>query len=194
MFSPEVAPSATTTSTGNGDDDDNGRQSHHADSASVAAAVQPEHDLAGSAPRTSTWRCRPRSCGSSRATRTRSSSPSRSCAAPKGTKLTLNLGDEIPIVSTSYTPIATGGVGVNPLNSFSYRTGRHQHRHHAARHARRRHPDRAERREQRAGPTSTSPARTIRRSVAQGARRGCGCATASRTCWPACCVRTSGKS
>ncbi len=25
---------------------------------------------------------------------------------------------EIPIVSTSYTPIATGGVGVNPLNSF----------------------------------------------------------------------------
>lgn len=36
----------------------------------------------------------------------------------EGNKLTLNLGDEIPIVSTSYTPIATGGVGVNPLNSF----------------------------------------------------------------------------
>jgi general secretion pathway protein D len=36
----------------------------------------------------------------------------------EGTKLTLNLGDEIPIVTTSYTPIATGGVGVNPLNSF----------------------------------------------------------------------------
>ena len=36
----------------------------------------------------------------------------------EGSKLTLNLGDEIPIVSTSYTPIATGGVGVNPLNSF----------------------------------------------------------------------------
>ena len=36
----------------------------------------------------------------------------------EGTKLTLNLGDEIPIVSTSYTPIATGGAGVNPLNSF----------------------------------------------------------------------------
>ena len=36
----------------------------------------------------------------------------------EGTKLTLNLGDEIPIVSTSYTPIASGGVGVNPLNSF----------------------------------------------------------------------------
>ena len=36
----------------------------------------------------------------------------------EGFKVTLNLGDEIPIVSTSYTPIATGGVGVNPLNSF----------------------------------------------------------------------------
>jgi general secretion pathway protein D len=36
----------------------------------------------------------------------------------EGTKLTLNLGQEVPIVSTSYTPIATGGVGVNPLNSF----------------------------------------------------------------------------
>src|SRR4051812_11460094 len=36
----------------------------------------------------------------------------------EGNKLTMNLGEEIPIVSTSYTPIATGGVGVNPLNSF----------------------------------------------------------------------------
>jgi general secretion pathway protein D len=36
----------------------------------------------------------------------------------EGQKITMNLGDEIPIVSTSYTPIATGGVGVNPLNSF----------------------------------------------------------------------------
>ncbi|MGC4082073.1 MAG: hypothetical protein QM736_08200 [Vicinamibacterales bacterium] len=36
----------------------------------------------------------------------------------EGNKLTMNLGDDIPIVSTSYTPIATGGVGVNPLNSF----------------------------------------------------------------------------
>ena len=36
----------------------------------------------------------------------------------EGNKLTMNLGDEIPIVSTSYTPIASGGVGVNPLNSF----------------------------------------------------------------------------
>jgi type II secretory pathway component GspD/PulD (secretin) len=36
----------------------------------------------------------------------------------QGNKISLNLGQEVPIVSTSYTPIATGGVGVNPLNSF----------------------------------------------------------------------------
>jgi general secretion pathway protein D len=36
----------------------------------------------------------------------------------EGTKMTVNLGTQVPIVSTSYTPIATGGAGVNPLNSF----------------------------------------------------------------------------
>jgi hypothetical protein len=32
--------------------------------------------------------------------------------------MTVNLGTQVPVVSTSYTPIATGGAGVNPLNSF----------------------------------------------------------------------------
>jgi type II secretory pathway component GspD/PulD (secretin) len=40
----------------------------------------------------------------------------------EGNKITVNLGEEIPIVTTSYTPIATGGAGVNPLNSFQYRS------------------------------------------------------------------------
>ncbi len=39
----------------------------------------------------------------------------------EGAKLTLNLGEQIPIVTTSYTPIATGGASVNPLNSFTYK-------------------------------------------------------------------------
>lgn len=39
----------------------------------------------------------------------------------EGTKLTLNLGQEIPVISTSYQPIATGGAGVNPLSSYQYR-------------------------------------------------------------------------
>ncbi|MGH9143081.1 MAG: hypothetical protein ACRD2I_18270 [Vicinamibacterales bacterium] len=38
----------------------------------------------------------------------------------EGTKLTLNLGQRIPVISTSYTPIATGGAGVNPLSSYQY--------------------------------------------------------------------------
>jgi general secretion pathway protein D len=38
-----------------------------------------------------------------------------------GNKATLNLGSDVPVISTSYTPIATGGVGVNPLNSVQYR-------------------------------------------------------------------------
>ena len=39
----------------------------------------------------------------------------------EGAELTLNLGDDIPVPSTSFTPIAAGGVGVNPLTSFEYR-------------------------------------------------------------------------
>ena len=39
----------------------------------------------------------------------------------EGTQLTLNLGDDIPVPSTSFTAIATGGVVVNPLTSFEYR-------------------------------------------------------------------------
>ncbi len=40
----------------------------------------------------------------------------------EGSRLVLNLGDDIPIISTSFTPIAGGGVGVNPLSSYTYRS------------------------------------------------------------------------
>ena len=39
----------------------------------------------------------------------------------EGTKLSLKIGDQIPVISTSYTPIATGGAGVNPLSSYQYK-------------------------------------------------------------------------
>ncbi len=39
----------------------------------------------------------------------------------EGSQLTLNLGDEIPVPSTVFTPIATGGAATNPLTSFTYR-------------------------------------------------------------------------
>ena len=40
----------------------------------------------------------------------------------EGQKVQLNLGEEIPVVSTSFTPIATGGAATNPLASYTYRT------------------------------------------------------------------------
>jgi general secretion pathway protein D len=39
----------------------------------------------------------------------------------EGAKLTLNLGDEIPVPSTTFTPLAAGGATFNPLTSFSYK-------------------------------------------------------------------------
>jgi general secretion pathway protein D len=38
----------------------------------------------------------------------------------EGSKLTLKLGERIPVIQTSYTPLATGGAGVNPLSSYNY--------------------------------------------------------------------------
>ncbi|HJN45219.1 MAG: hypothetical protein QGI10_03165 [Vicinamibacterales bacterium] len=39
----------------------------------------------------------------------------------EGQLMTLSLGEEIPVPSTSFTPVATGGPNVNPLTSFVYR-------------------------------------------------------------------------
>jgi general secretion pathway protein D len=40
----------------------------------------------------------------------------------EGQKVTLNLGEDVPIPTTTFTPLATGGSAVNPLTSFGYRT------------------------------------------------------------------------
>jgi general secretion pathway protein D len=40
----------------------------------------------------------------------------------EGQKLTLNLGEDVPVPSTVFTPIAQGGANVSPLSSFNYRT------------------------------------------------------------------------
>jgi type II secretory pathway component GspD/PulD (secretin) len=39
----------------------------------------------------------------------------------EGQQITLNLGDQIPVPTTTFTPIAGGGANVNPLVSFQYR-------------------------------------------------------------------------
>ena len=40
----------------------------------------------------------------------------------EGQKVALNLGEDVPIPSTTFTPLATGGAAANPLTSFGYRT------------------------------------------------------------------------
>src|SRR6185503_334007 len=40
----------------------------------------------------------------------------------EGQKMTLNLGEDVPVPSTTFTPVAQGGAAFNPLTSFSYRT------------------------------------------------------------------------
>jgi general secretion pathway protein D len=40
----------------------------------------------------------------------------------EGVALKLNLGEDVPVLTTAYTPIAQGGANVNPLTSFTYRT------------------------------------------------------------------------
>ena len=39
----------------------------------------------------------------------------------EGQKITLNLGDQIPVPSTVFTPLATGGANTNPLTLFNYK-------------------------------------------------------------------------
>jgi type II secretory pathway component GspD/PulD (secretin) len=40
----------------------------------------------------------------------------------EGVALKLNLGEDVPVLSTSFTPIAQGGANFNPLTSYTYRT------------------------------------------------------------------------
>ena len=39
----------------------------------------------------------------------------------EGKKLTANLGDEIPVPSTTFQPLVSGGAGINPFTSFTYK-------------------------------------------------------------------------
>lgn len=42
--------------------------------------------------------------------------------ATEGQKVSLNLGEDVPVPSTTFTPLATGGAAANPLTSYGYRT------------------------------------------------------------------------
>ena len=39
----------------------------------------------------------------------------------EGQQISLNLGDQIPVPATIFTPIGQGGANFNPLTSFNYK-------------------------------------------------------------------------
>ena len=56
----------------------------------------------------------------------------------EGTKLTLNLGDDVPVLQTVFGAAAQGGFATIPQSSYTYRLGRRERRGDAARDLRRR--------------------------------------------------------
>ncbi len=113
----------------------------------------------------------------------------------EGQELTLNLGDQIPVVSTVFGAAAAGGFANIPQSSFTYRDVGVNIDDDAARDLRGRDHPRPHRREQQ--PRAERQRRRAGRPVvrlAPGARRGCGCARASPTCSPACSRTISGRS
>ena len=112
----------------------------------------------------------------------------------EGTELTLNLGQEIPVPTTAFTPLAAGGASFNPLTSYTYRpigviismTPRVTYENEI-------HP-RARSREQHAG-TIHSGGGAVAAHVrhAQRGSPGCAFATANRICLPGCCASRTGR-
>src|SRR5262249_41801262 len=124
IFSPEVAPSGTTTGTGTGGGTGTGTTTPTAGRGTAPSTVTspPAFNLNTISQGVSTadfYLAVPAAIVRFLESDTRT----RLLAKPQlrgaeGTKLTMNLGEQVPIVSTSYTPIATGGAGANPLNSL----------------------------------------------------------------------------
>ena len=122
VMSPEVSPSQTTTGTGTGG---TGTATGGASTAPNALVSPPPFNLNTISQGVSTadfYLAVPTAI----VRFLESDSHTKVIAKPQlrgaeGTKLSLALGQQIPIVSTSYTPIATGGAGVNPLSSYQYK-------------------------------------------------------------------------
>ncbi|MBP7779001.1 MAG: hypothetical protein KA371_17935 [Acidobacteria bacterium] len=122
IFSPEQAPGGSSTSTGSG-----GTTTTNAGGATAPSNV-------GSPP---VFNANTISTGVSAADFylavpaaivrfLESDSQTKTVAKPQlrgteGQKITLNLGEEVPVPSTTFTPLAQGGANANPLTSFTYR-------------------------------------------------------------------------
>jgi general secretion pathway protein D len=120
LFSPEVSPNATTTG-GTGTTTTNGGAS----TAPTGLASPPPFNL-NTISRGVTTADFYLAVPTAFVKFLESDSQTRLIAKPQlrgaeGTKLALQLGDQIPVISTSYTPIAGGGAAVNPLSSYQYK-------------------------------------------------------------------------
>ena len=110
----------------------------------------------------------------------------------EGTKLVANLGDEIPVPSTTFQPLVAGGTAINPMTSYQYRpvgvnvavTPRVTYDGDII-------LDLEVESSTKGSDVNVAGHQPARRSDRARSRRGCGCATASRTCWPGCCATTS---
>ena len=155
IFSPEQSPgrpaAAAAALGGTGEQ----RAAYHRDRHSAVRRqlgddLQRQHHLhTGSAPPTSTWRCRRRSSASSRATRRPRSVAKPQLRGQEGQKVTLNLGEEVPVPSTTFTPLGRRRRRRQPADLVHLPADRRHRRDDPARHLRGRHrhgPDGGEQR------------------------------------------------
>ena len=182
IFSPEVAPTAVHP---------HGRRKPDAQ----RPAVQRQHHFApASARRTSTSSCR-----QAIARFLESDTRTKLIAKPQlrgqeGQKITLNLGDEIPVPQTTFGSFGgAGSLATQPISSFNYRPVGVNVDHDPARDVRQRHRPRAHRREQHARRRREhrGPEPAVVR-LAQGRDEDSPARRRVARCWPACCARTSG--
>ncbi len=123
VFSPETAPSGTTTGTGTGTG--TGTTAASTGTAPSAVGSPPAFNLNTITRGVSTadfFLAVPAAVVRFLET----DSETRLIAKPQlrgaeGEKLTLNLGDEIPVPATVFTPLGAGGAATSPLTSFNYK-------------------------------------------------------------------------
>ena len=178
-FSPEVAPPNTPG----------------ADPADGAAAVQPEHDQPGHQHRGLLPDGADRGGPLPRERHAHEADCQAAAARRGGQEMTLNLGEEIPVISTVFGAAVSGGFASIPQSSFNYRpvgvniamTPRVTYEGEVI-------LDLTVESSTLGAVDQRRRARTCRRSDRGRSRRGCGCAKGSRTCSPACSRTTSAKS
>ncbi len=121
VFSPDVSPSGATTTTGTGTT----ATTTTSRSTSPSGLTSPPAIALGTFARASTgdlYLAIPTAIVRFLETDTNTKVMAKpQLRGAEGTKISLKLGQQIPVVSTSYTPIATGGAGVNPLSSYQYK-------------------------------------------------------------------------